>query len=325
LQKMWPQPSSQKKGCGFPVVKLLGLVDLATGMILQMTLMSLKVHEMSQLAGPHGRVQRDDVLLGDRAFCSFGHLFLLAAMSVDAVFRMHQRQIVDFTPERPCRRKTRKKKYKRGMPSSRFVRKLGQEDQIVQWTRPAGRPVWMSDAQFAAQPNGLHVRELRYRITAKGMRTQVVTLATTLLDPMRYPKREIARLYNLRWEIETNFRHLKTTMGMEHLKCQTPEGVMKELMVFALVYNLIRAVMAQAAQRQGIADANRISFIDVSRCLRSLLTASLSKPPPQFIVNPRRPGRHHPRVKKRRMKEYDLMNKPRSQYAQCTANNGVNG
>lgn len=317
LQKLWPQPSAQEPGCGFPVVKLLALMDLATGGILQLTMLCLTVHEMSQLAGMHGVLLAGDVLLGDRAFCSFGHLALLGAMSVDAVFRMHQRQIVDFTPNRPCRRRSKKKKkYQRGIPSSRYVKKLGEEDQIVEWKRPVNRPLWMSDQQFDSQPRVMLVRELRYRITAKGMRTRQVTLATTLLDPMRYPKREIARLYGLRWEIETNFRHLKTTMRMEHLKCQTPDGVVKELMVFALVYNLIRAAMVQAAQRQQIADANRISFINALRWLRALLSDVQAQPTPNLIVNHIRTDRYHPRVKKRRMKEYDLMNKPRSQYPQ---------
>jgi hypothetical protein len=148
------------------------------------------------------------------------------------------------------------------------------------------------------------------------MRTREVTLATTLLDAMRYPKREIARLYGLRWEIETNFRHLKTTMKMEHLKCQSSDGVIKELMVFALVYNLVRAAMALAARRQAVHDANRISFIDALRWLRSLLRVVRTGPMPELIVNPIRPGRHQPRVKKRRMKEYDLMNKPRSEYSE---------
>jgi hypothetical protein len=317
LQGLWPQPSAQEAGCGFPIVKLLALMDLATGGILQLTMLCLTVHEMSQLAGPHGVLRAGDLLLGDRAFCSFGHLALLGAMSVDAVFRMHQAQIIDFTPHRPCRGKSKKKKkYQRGIPSSRFVKKLGEEDQIVEWKRPVNRPVWMTDQQFAGQPQVLLVRELRYRITAKGMRTRQVTLATTLLDPMRYPKREIARLYGLRWEIETNFRHLKTTMKMEHLKCQTPDGVVKELMIFALVYNLIRAVMAQAAERQQIADANRVSFIDALRWLRTLLAVVPTGAIPELIVNPIRPDRYHPRVKKRRMNVYDLMNKPRSKYAQ---------
>jgi hypothetical protein len=322
LQACWPQPSAQKPGCGFPIIKLLGRVDLATGMILHLTMMALKTHEMSQLAGPHGALRPGDVLLADRAFCSFAHLVMLAAMSVDAVFRMHQRQIVDFTPGRAHRGKSRKK-YRGGMPSSRFVRKLGPEDQIVEWVRPANQPAWMTDGQFAALPDTLRVRELRYRVTAKGMRTRVVTIATTLLDPMRYPKREIARLYGLRWEIETSFRHLKTTMGMEHLKCQSADGVMRELMVFALVYNLVRGVMGIAAARQAVADANRVSFIDALRWLCSQLAAKPTGAMPDLIVNPRRPGRWCPRVKKRRMKEYDLMNKPRSAYAEPSAGKGV--
>ena len=313
LQNIWPQPSAQKKGCGFPVIKLLALMDLATGMILQITMMAQNVHEMSQLAGLHSAIKAGDVLLGDRAFCSLGHLVLLAKLSVDAVFRMHQRQIVDFTPGRRHRKKS-SKNYQRGMPNSRYVRRLGHEDQIVEWIGPLTRPTWMTDAQFASQPAVLTVRELRYAITARGMRTRQATLVTTLLDPVRYSKREIARLYNLRWEIETNFRHMKTTMKMDHLKCQTTDGVVKELMVFVLVYNLIRAVMNRAADAQGIADANRMSFIDAQRRLCSLVNVQGSVTMPEIIVNPVRPGRYQPRVKKRRMKEYDLMNKPRNEY-----------
>ena len=325
LQRLWPQPSAQQKGCGFPAVKLLALLDLATGMIVQLTMMCLNVHEMSQLAGPHAGLRRGDVLLGDRAFCSFAHLVLLAAMSVDAVFRTHQKQIVDFTPGRPHRDrgKSSGKRYEKGLPTSRFVRRLGEEDQLVEWTCPQNRPLWMSEAEQAALPQTLLVRELRYRVTARGMRTRVVSITTTLLDPMRYPKREIARLYGFRWEIETNFRHMKSTMKMDQLKCQTPDGVMKELMVYVLVYNMVRAAMTLAAERQRVADANRVSFIDALRCLRSLLTARPRGTMPALIVNPPRPGRWCPRVLKRRPKEYDRMNKPRSEYVEPEMENAV--
>ena len=322
LQKLWPQPSAQKPGCGFPVIKLLGLLDLATGMILHLSMMSLKVHEFSQMAGIHAALRAGDVLLGDRAFCSFSHLAMLAAASVDAVFRMHQRQIVDFTPGRAQRGKARKK-YKRGIPSSSFVRQLGPEDQIVDWKAPATQPMWMTDAQFAALPKTLRVRELRYHITGRGRRTRIVTIATTLLDPVEFPKRQIARLYGLRWEIETNFRHLKTTMGLEHLKCQTPDGVLKELMVFVLVYNLVRGVMTLAAAAQKVADPNRISYIDALRWLCSRLITISTGPMPDLIVNKPRPNRWCPRVIKRRMKQYDLMTKPRAQYLEPTAKEGV--
>jgi hypothetical protein len=313
LQTLWPQGKASKAGCGFPIIKLLGLLDLASGMILQLTTMGLYTHEMSQLEGTLGGLASGDVLVADRGFCSFAYLWMLTKASVDAVFRMHQQQIVDFTPGRPHRVGTAKR-YRKGMPSSRFVKRLGREDQIVQWVRPRNQPKWMDDATFAGLPETLLVRELRYRVTVRGRRTRVVTIATTLLDPMRYPQREIARLYGLRWEIETNFRHLKTTMKMDHLKCKTADGVMRELMIFVLVYNLVRAAMAAAAERQGIPDANRVSFIDA---LRSLCRWH-GRATPDLIINPTRPGRWAARVQKRRMKSYDLMTRPRHAYAEPT-------
>jgi hypothetical protein len=318
LQKLWPQPAAQKPGCGFPIIKLLGLLDLATGMILHMTLMCLSCHEMSQLAGLHGRLCAGDVLLADRGLCSFSHLFLLGKMQVDAVFRMHQRQVVDFTPGRGSRGKS-SKRYKRGVPSSHFVRKLGTEDQIVEWIKPAKQPEWMSAEQFDALPVTLLVRELAYQIVEHGRRTRRVIIATTLLDAVRYPKHEIAKLYGLRWEIETNFRHLKQTMKMEQLKCQTPDGIVKELMIYLLVYNLVRSVMALAAARQN-APIQRISFIDAVRWLGS---GGKDGWMPLLVVNPVRCGRWCPRVKKRRMKEYDLMVRPRHTYQQPPADEGV--
>jgi hypothetical protein len=124
--------------------------------------------------------------------------------------------------------------------------------------------------------------------------------------------------------IETDFRHLKTTMGMEHLKCKTVDGVLRELMIYVLVYNLVRAAMAAAARRQGVADANRISFVDALRWLRSILAVNKAEPVgaaaaaavPRLIVNRERSGRWCPRVKKKRMKEYDLMNRPRAEYTE---------
>ena len=203
LQQHWPQPSEQKPGCGFPLLKLLGALDLASGMILHLTMMSLNTQEFSQLAGVHASLHRGDVLLADRGFCSFVHLALLGFLPVDAVFRMHQKQIVDFAPNRPHRpSKSAKGKRRRGLPRSRYVRKLGAEDQLVEWIKPLAAPRWATAALFASLAPTLLVRELRYRIAVRGRRTRVVTIATTLLDPLRYPKRRIAELYGLRWEVE---------------------------------------------------------------------------------------------------------------------------
>jgi hypothetical protein len=322
MQDLWPQPSEQKIGCGFPVVKLLGLLDLATGMIVQLTLMCLSMQEMNHSAGLLATLKAGDVLLADRGFCSFMNVVMLLKHSVDAVFRMHQRQIVNFTPNRPHRQKGKKFKG-RGIPTSRYCRRLGHEDHVVEWARPK-KPHWMSEAEYALLPEWVEVRELRYSIVARGRRTRVVVIATTLLDPALFPKQEIARLYGLRWDIETNFRYLKTTMKMEHLKCQTVEGVIKELMIFVLVYNLIRAAMAMAAERQGV-DPRRISFTDTARWLRSQCNAPTKKQliAIDLIVNPERPGRWCPRVIKRRMKEYDLMTRPRHEYTEPAAQQEV--
>jgi IS4 transposase len=105
------------------------------------------------------------------------------------------------------------------------------------------------------------VRELWYRVEQRGSRTRSVTLVTTLLDAERYPLAALAALYGQRWQVETNLRHLKQTMKMEVLHCETPEGVLKELTVYALVYNLVRAVLCAAAERQQV-PVERLSFAD---------------------------------------------------------------
>jgi hypothetical protein len=153
------------------------------------------------------------------------------------------------------------------------------------------------------------MREVRYFIPRKGRRSACITIAMTLLDPKVYPKHEIAWLYQVRWEVETHFRQLKTTMQMRVLKCKTAEGVKKELLAFALAYNLVRLTMVQAAQRQNV-DIERISFIDT---LRWLISAAPGEEMPDLIINPWRPNRHEPRAVKRRPKQYDLMNRPRKE------------
>ena len=137
---------------------------------------------------------------------------------------------------------------------------------------------------------------------------QVLTLVTTLLDAGRYPKEVLARLYEKRWAVEVNLRHLKQTLGMDILRCATWRGVWKELLVFVIVYNLVRRVMLEAARRQGV-EPERISFADALRWLRE---ARRGEAAPRLRVNPLRPGRVEPRVRKRRPKQYNLMNKPRA-------------
>ena len=162
------------------------------------------------------------------------------------------------------------------------------------------------------------MRELRYRVEQKGFRVTTITLVTTLVDVDLYSLDDLADLFFARWGIETNFGHLKTTMGLDVLKCKTVNGVLKELIVFALIYNLIRLVMGQAAQRQQVA-TERISFIDAMRWLAS---AQDDEPLPALVINPHRPYRYEPRVRKRRPKQYPLMTKPRQVLRRSLVNKG---
>ena len=137
-------------------------------------------------------------------------------------------------------------------------------------------------------------------------------LSTTLLDPDKYPAAELAELYGRRWEIETNFQHLKTTLKMDVLRCKTVAGVERELTMYALVYNLIRLVMLESARRRGL-PVERISFVDAARWLARAMQHSGDEVPLKLRVNPHRPNRVEPRARKRRPKEYDLLRKPRQE------------
>jgi len=152
------------------------------------------------------------------------------------------------------------------------------------------------------------VREIRFAVTEPGYRTQQVTVVTTLLDAKRYSKRALAKRYGCRWQVETDLRHLKQTMGMDVLRCETYVGVVKELLVFVTVYNLVRRVMLQASRRQGV-PPDRISFVDALRWLRQARPGEELRP---LRVNPERPGRAEPRAKKRRAKSYPLLRQPRA-------------
>jgi Transposase DDE domain len=260
LQKEFGQPGGQRPGCGFPVAHMLTLFHAGTGVLLKVLTAPLRTHDMAQAALLHPELEEGDVLIGDRAFSSYAHLALLRQRKLHGVFRMHQRQIVDFRPYRAYNRPGEKPK--KGRPTSCWLQRLGKRDQLVEYFKPpaASRPTWMSTPDYEALPASLLVRELRYAVP-RVRRTREVTLVTTLLDAAAYPAKELASLYGQRWKIETNLRHLKQTMKMDVLRCETVQGVLKELTVFALVYNLVRAVMVEASHRQQV-PVERISFAD---------------------------------------------------------------
>src|SRR5437870_6668457 len=240
LQAHFGQPGQQLPGCGFPVARILGLFHAGTGLLLRVLAAPLRTHDMAMVARVHPDMEPGDVAVGDRGLASYAHLAQLSERKMHGVFRSHQKQIVSF---RRGRKHTPQHKPRQGLPRSRWVRHLGHWDQLVEYAKPKSQPVWIDDAAWDALPAMLLVREVRYLVRQRGRRTRVVTLVTTLTDPMTYPAAALAELYQSRWRVEVNFRHLKTTLGMDVLRCQTVEGVTKEFLMFAVVYNLIRLVM----------------------------------------------------------------------------------
>jgi hypothetical protein len=316
LQREFGQPGGQRAGCGFPVAHLLTLFHAGTGMLQKTLVAPLRTHDLAQAWMTHPELKPGDVLVADRGFCSYAHLAQLVQAGLHGVLRLHQKIIVDFQIGRmhlPPSPPFPKWKGVAGLPRSRWVKWLGHCDQQVEYFKPTHRPKWMTAEAYAALPASIMVRELRYSVSQPGFRTREITLVTTLLDPVQYPAAELAQLYFDRWRIEVNLRHLKQRLHMDVLRCKTVVGVHKELRMLALVYNLVRLVMLEAARQQRV-HVERISFIDA---LRWLATVQPGESLCTLVVNPRRLGRFEPRVRKRRPKQYPLMKRPRHELKQA--------
>lgn len=308
LRQAFGMPGGQAPGCGFPVAHLLVLFNAATGLLLDAFAAPLRTGDVAQAMEYLAHLDAGDVLIGDDSFSGYAHIALIGRANLHAVVPNHHLRIVDFSPGRPHTKVTGKHVVA-GLPRSRWIKSLGtDDDQLVEWFKPSGCPAWMSRADYDALPHSLTVREIRRTVRhGDDGRRITVTIVTTLLDPIRYPADAIVELRLRRWDVEIDIRHLKQTMGLDVLRCKTEAGVRKELAVFCLAYNLVRVVMLEAAERQKV-PASRVSFIDALRWMRH---AKAGEPLPELIVNPARPNRIEPRCRKRRPKQYDLMNKPR--------------
>ena len=303
-QEAYPQPKSQEPGVGFPLLRLLAVFSLATGAVQELRFCRFAgkyQSELGMLRKLWDQFAMGDVLLTDRYLCSWFEIAMLQQMGVDVVMRLHQKRDVDF---------------RRG-------KRLGRNDHVVEWVKPSHRPDWMDAETYVALPKKLVMREIRVRITQDGFRTEEVIVVTTLLDGEAYSADEIAALYRARWHAELDLRSLKTTMQMDVLRGKTPDIVQKEIWVHALAYNLIRTVMAQAAERFGILPRT-ISFKGALQTVLAFQPQLASAKPAEFssliaalwraIVTHRvsdRPDRYEPREKKRRPKPYKLLMKPR--------------
>lgn len=284
-------------------MRLAVVFSLATGAILALAKGALSRGERTLFRVLWDCLEPADVVLADCGFTSYADIFLLAQRGVDCVMRNHQR------------RKT----------GVEFVKRLGKGDRIIRWIKTHKRPDWMDLESWLAMPQKFTLRQVAFRVQARGLRTQTITVVTTLLDPKRFPTRAFADLYRRRWMAELFLRDIKTSLGMDILRCQTPAMIHKELQMYVIAYNLIRALMFQAAAKHGM-DPFRISFKGTLATLRAwapvMAWADLGHQALQAMTQqlldylaadpvPFRPDRSEPRAKKRRPKQYALLTKPR--------------
>jgi len=308
-QKRYPQPTEQKPGCGFPMLRFVAILSLKSGAIVQVVMDSLRSHDLRLFRRLWQFLLKGDIVLGDRAFGEYSTLALLPKQDVDVVARLHHKRKVDF----------------------RKAKRLAKNDGLFVWTKSYEQSGLSTPGQWQEMPEEITVRIIRFRANLRGFRHRRVTLVTTLLDPQLYPADQIIGLYARRWSLELCFRDLKTTMGMERLRCKSPAMAQKELLTYLIAHNLVRCVMAEAAALYCV-QLELISFKGSVDALRQYSAAMAAAPNRKLrrqlwedlLLNlardlvPFRPGRLEPRAVKHRPKAYPLLNKPRRKFVEIS-------
>ena len=304
-QAEYPQHSTQEEGVGFPIVRMVMLFSLATGMLCDMAMGPYQGKETGEPAlfrELFGRLDVDDIVLGDRCYCSYFMIALLKELDVDFVVRLHQARTADF---------------RRG-------RRLGSGDHLVEWIRPA-RPEWMDRETYARMPASIELREILVYVNQPGFRSESLVVVTTLCDVETYASEEIAELYRGRWLAELDIRTIKITLDMDVLRCKTPAMVRREIWAHLLAYNMIRRNILQSAQASGLSP-RELSFTAAMQAIAASWAVAVLADPNMFAILVdanlanlaghrvgNRPNRVEPRAIKRRPKPHRLLTKPRAE------------
>lgn len=305
-QEAWPQPGSQKPGCGFPQARICACFCLQTGALLSHRVSGIKDGELTLLRQQWPAFKPGDIMLGDKGFCSYYDVWKFQEMGVDSVMTLARRTPVE---------------------AAKATAVLGPDDLLITWPKPAwNKNLSYSHQEWQALPEQLALRQIKVTISVPGMRSESFYLVTTLTDSMSYSALELADLYFQRWGVELFIRDIKTTMGMDVLRCRSPQMVEKEILMHLIAYNAIRLLMTEAVD-QGEQAPRRLSFKASIQALRQwepqfnnttdqreqrrlmgTLRASIAG-----LAVPHRPGRKEPRCLKRRPKPFALLTAPRHQ------------
>jgi hypothetical protein len=304
----YPYPSGSKPGCGFPIIRLGGLIDLGHGGLQDFSFSEFQTSELRGHDVLEGYLQPGDILAADRYFSSYEIIARLQMNDIHFVGRTHQARKIDF----------------------RKGRKLGLDERLQTYRKPRAQPSRsrLSKEEWAALPETMDLRIIRSKGPDREGKQRVRYVVTTLLDPVKYPAEEVSSLYHHRWEIEVRFRDIKTTLGMEMLRTKSPEMIRKEVLMHMIVYNLLRLLMLKAGQIHGV-NHRRLSFKGALQVLeesRSGFSDVVGRPrlrareaenfweriAERYVEE--RPGRNEPRRVKRRPKCTRWLQKPRHSY-----------
>lgn len=304
-QADYPQPTTQEPDLGFPIARMVVLISLATAMIKDLAIgpyAGKETGETALLRQLLDRFQSGDILLADRYYCSYFMIALLLERGIDFVVRLHQARTADF---------------RRG-------RRLGPGDHLVEWQRPA-RPEWMDQETYERMPASIQVRQVEVQVHQPGFRVDALVVVTTLTDADQYSRDDLAELYHQRWLAELDIRTIKITLGLDVLRCKSPEMVRREIWTGLLAYNLIRQTMLQAALQTGCSP-RQLSFAAALQKIAAswntilvcqdatvllLIEVHLSDMATHQVGD--RPDRVEPRAIKRRPKPQRLLMQPRQQ------------
>lgn len=304
-QIVWPQPKSQKIGCGFPQAKICALFDLKTGIALSYRIGNKKSHEIPLLREQMQTFNSGDIFLGDKGFISYFDMLNLKEKGVDSVVGLARRK-----PIKPC--------------DAKHI--LSENDLIVEWPKPLGSKTRYKLDEWEGLPDKLLIRQIKVSVRQPGFRVKEFYIATTLLDDKKYPSKIIAELYLKRWNVELYFRELKTTLGLDILRCKTPDMIKKEILMYFIVYNTIKLLANDGVEND--VQPDEMSFKSCRQVLNSYVLSLSGRTEKELIKTNhnknlcdeiencqllKRFGRVEPRVLKRRPKPYRLMMKPRAE------------
>jgi hypothetical protein len=311
-QFAYPQIKTVKQGLGFPTMRAVALISLATGAVVDM---AYAPHE-GKGTGESNLLRRllhnlsdGDVLVADRYYPSYLTLALMQQRGVDMVSVSHSARKVDFSQGE----------------------QRGERDHVVEWQKPAKRPTWMSVDEYAALPRSIRVREFLLDVAGRDGRTEKAIVVSTITDP-DVPQKELSDLYWRRWNCELDLRAIKHSLHADVLRCKTPDMVEKELWCHVLAYNLLRGVMTESAIRKGIMP-RQLSVKRTMQAVESFTPAMMASQGNEALYDAflmtvsssrvgNRPGRQEPRLKKRRPVWRELMMKPRDSYHRRLASEG---